>query len=90
MNGRYGTFERRILELFATDLSKTTIEIPTGHELDIWYLLKDGFLRPIYDRSRPVSISFGTGGVQSSGRLYALTDKGREFVGRWVRAEELP
>lgn len=94
VNSRYGEFERRVLEMMVTQegrrvplSSENILRIPTGREIDLWYLLRDGLIQKVGDPSRQ-------GAPLPEGLLpvfehYKLTDEGVHFVERWMGAEWL-
>ncbi len=77
LNGRYSSFERRILEYF---LENYNVEC-WGRDLDLMYLLKDGLI--VEDgKKRANAINFPP-------KIYLLTEKGKEFVEKWKTAKSL-
>ena len=88
VNGRYGDLERRILDLFAQNPEDNVIQLPGSLEILIYYLLKDGMLQRMSVRSG-ISVSGSGGEVELTPRSYKLTDKGRNFVDRWISAQEV-
>lgn len=87
INSRYGDFERRILELFAsTDDRSVVVDLPSGRDIDLWYLLRDGMIWKVPSPSMAqsgVSIEF-LGQPPREG--YALTEAGRDLVTNWALA----
>ena len=79
VNGRYIDVEKRVLEILAEQPNATQIWLPSVLGIFVRNLVKDGLLEP-----SPMET---TGLVLS--QLYNLTEKGREFVRKWVSAEEL-
>ena len=87
MNQRYGDFERRVLEWFADGHWDEALRLdPTSTvEISIRYLVQDGLVN-----YRPQSSGMFINGAQVAGiAVCTLTNKGREFVTRWIRAEEI-
>jgi HNH endonuclease len=95
MVGRYGDLERRILEEFVADESKTEVTVDRGHAILLKYLLDDGVLTYvgpadgafIFDEVPPsddVEFSEHFGPAR-----WALTDVGRDLVGRLRAAQRV-
>ena len=88
LNSRYGDLERRVLEAFAANPMHNTIALPGSLHILLSYLLQDGLL--VQGRvTSGISVSAGAGSVEMTPVNYVLTEKGREFVDRWVAAQEL-
>ena len=83
LNNRYGDLERRVLQVFAENPAASTIMLLGGLDLLLWYLLSDGLLAKTGQTS-----GISMAGVPS-GEQYAITDKGRAFIGRWLQAKDL-
>lgn len=83
LNGRYIDFERRVLELFAQQAKATIIKLPGGFDLLVFNLLKDGLL--VETGNTEGKIIEGWPGAKD----YAITAHGRQFIGRWLKAQEL-
>jgi hypothetical protein len=83
LNGRYGDLEQRVLRLFAENPDACQIWLPGGFDILLLNLLKDGF---VIDTGQNSGVILA--GVPSA-KLYQLTDKGREFIRKWLAAEEL-
>jgi hypothetical protein len=83
LNGRYGDLEQRVLRIFAEQANANQIWLPGGFDILLMNLFKDGFL---IDTGQNSGIILA--GVPSA-KLYQLTAKGREFISRWLSAEEL-
>jgi len=83
LNGRYGDLEQRVLRIFAEQPNANQIWLPGGFDILLMNLLKDGFL---IDSGKNSGVILA--GVPSA-KLYQLTSKGREFINRWLSAEEL-
>lgn len=84
LSGRYNDFERRLLSLFADQPGADKIRLPAA-EFHLLYLLKDGLLRD----GGTGGTSQRMGGIETAPRIYILTPRGRAFVNRWVRGEDL-
>lgn len=83
VNARYGDFERRILELFATS-GGDAVKLLGGRDVDLWYLLKDGILTKMPTPGGSVVVQ----GLPAA-ETYALTGHGRAFVRDWADAQDL-
>ncbi|MBI4288843.1 MAG: HNH endonuclease [Chloroflexi bacterium] len=83
LNGRYGDLEQRVLRLFAEQANAHQIWLPGGFDILLMNLLKDGFLTDTGQNSGVI-----LAGVPSA-KLYGLTGGGREFIKRWLSAQEL-
>ncbi|HKQ08162.1 MAG TPA: hypothetical protein VJ464_23755 [Blastocatellia bacterium] len=79
LNSRYGDLERRVLKFFAEDPNLESVWINKGFDILLMYLVEDGLL--IKDE--------GLKYYYAEGNPFQLTDKGREFVKRWLNAEVL-
>lgn len=84
VNGRYGDLERRVLEIFAKNPNFRSITIPGGHGLHLMYLLEDGLLIEVPVNGGSIRVA-GVPALQG----YEITDKGLEFVDRWINASRL-
>ena len=85
LSSRYGDFERRVLALFADQPGAGFIDLDGGGmDLQLMYLIRDGLL--VETQYFGPQISFGARPLM---RRFALTETGRELVGRWKRAEKL-
>lgn len=63
--------------------SINTIWLPGGFDILLMYLLQDGML---------VDTGQNSGIIMSgmpSQKLYSITEKGRDFIQKWLSAEEL-
>ncbi len=83
LTGRYGDLEQRVLRLFAQGPEENELWLPGGLDILLMYLLDDGLLT---DAGRAEGIIIA--GIPSQ-RLYRLTDKGREFIDKWLSATRL-
>jgi hypothetical protein len=83
LNGRYGDLEQRVLRLFAKYPTVDEIELPGELDILLMYLVEDGLL--VYTGRHSGAIINGV----PTARMYRLTDKGREFIGKWLGAESL-
>jgi hypothetical protein len=79
LNGRYSDLERRVLKIFVDNPGHESVWIEKSLDILMMYLVQDGLV--VKDQN--IKYHFATG------TPYCLTDKGRDFVGRWVNAEEL-
>jgi hypothetical protein len=83
LNGRYGDFEQRILTMFAEQPGTDAVKLPGGFDILILYLLRDGLLTDtgktsgVYIRDLPTE------------KVFAITEKGREFINHWLAAKVL-
>ncbi|MBA8812682.1 hypothetical protein [Frigoribacterium faeni] len=77
LHGRYGEFERRLLEQFA-QTNSSSVQLNTGRELDLYYLLRDGHLT-----ARADSGGMFIGGMPVAQLVtYSLTSSGQALVKR--------
>ena len=83
LNSRYGDFERRILQVFANEPQSNSIWLPGGLDVMLMYLMQDGLV--INSGQHGGAIIAGV----PSRVLYQLTDKGREFVQKWLGSGEI-
>lgn len=88
LHSRYGDLELRIIELFAANPTANAIDLPESMEILVSYLLQDGLLSRGATYGG-IAIGTATGTHHLGPRNYVLTDKGREFVNRWMQAQEL-
>lgn len=83
INGRYGNFEKRILQLFSKEEEEKEVWLPGWHDIHVYYLLEDGLLEK----------TGKTGGISIAGvpsrEQYLLTLKGRAFIQKWLAASVL-
>jgi hypothetical protein len=80
LNGRYGDLERRVLRYFAFHREQDSIYLPKGFDILLMYLFDDGFLVETDQIKYQLS---------KDRTVYHITSKGREFVEKWLMAEEL-
>jgi hypothetical protein len=83
LNSRYGDFEQRILKFFADQPDSNQIKLPGGNLIFLWYLLQDGYLVHLVSSVGHRIDEF------PNYDWYELTVEGREFIQRWVSAQEL-
>lgn len=81
LNSRYGEFERRVLQKFFEEPHQKSIRLPGCSEISVLYLIKDEFL--IKSRAGPHING------SPSWEEYTLTEKGRQFIENWKRANPL-
>jgi hypothetical protein len=79
LNSRYGDLERRALKMFADNPALDSVWIEKPLDILMMYLVGDGLVM------RDESLKYHL----SSGAPYLITEKGRDFVTKWVNAEEL-
>src|SRR5215213_987986 len=79
LNGRYSDLERRVLRVLVENPHLESVWIEKSLDILMMYLIQDGLV--VKDQNIKYHLSTGT--------PYSLTDKGRDFIGRWVNAEEL-
>jgi hypothetical protein len=85
LNGRYGDLERRVLRFFAKHPDANEIELPDGLDILLMYLLEDGLLVA----GKGIGAKKIAGVRVAAYRLYHPTDKGRQFIEKWLGAETL-
>jgi hypothetical protein len=83
LNGRYSDLEQRVLRLFGENKNASQIWLPGGFDILLMNLLKDGFLNDTGENSGVI-----LAGIPSA-KLYQLSSKGKEFIDRWLSAQEL-
>jgi len=76
--------ERRVLQMLAENPRADCIDLPGGLQIFFYYLLRDGMLA--YGGMAPGATQIQ--GVNTYDR-YLQTEKGRQFVDRWMLAEPL-
>lgn len=83
VNGRYGDFERRVLEYFVDrgNLGQVALQLPFHQDLHLRNLVRDGYLQ-LLDRQRHVLSGYFEDGIE----IYGLTPAGVSFVQRWAEA----
>jgi hypothetical protein len=84
LNSRYGDFEQRVLHAFAKESHSSEIWLPGGLDIMLMYLLEDGLLE---DTGRDSGVILND---MPSQKLYSLTQKGREFIDKWISSDEIP
>jgi hypothetical protein len=88
LNHRYGDLERRVLQGFADDDNRTTIRLPGGLKIMLQFLLQDGYIVETGPPPAPVQTYASFSGMPVI-EYFAITDEGRRFIDRWLRAEDL-
>lgn len=84
--GRYSEFERRVLELFSSDVEMNQQLVVTGgHEIHLLYLLRDGLIERTPGFKTMHSIVYGI--KTPAHESYSPTQLGREFIKKWVNAQ---
>lgn len=85
INSRYGDLERRVITFFVEQPDKNEIRLSLSGDMDIQImnLLKDGLI--VFDRELISSFSVGI----EPDKIYKLTVKGRDFIQKWILANEL-
>lgn len=78
LNARYSDLERRVLEIFAREPERDTIELLGNMRILIEYLIRDGYLEPM----PPKRAMFVTEGMLE--QEFKITSDGRRFVDAWV------
>ena len=90
LNGRYGDLERRVLEAFAEHGGSAgmSIVLPSSLGMLMLYLVRDGLVEATTSLvvGQPPEVVARQSAENS---VYTLTEKGSEFLQRWLRAEEL-
>lgn len=87
LSGRYGDVEKRVLRAFA-DLggaARTAVQLPGGWDIAMLYLLRDGLVVKVL----PATFAM-MGGMVMGPEHYVLTEKGAEFIRRWLISDSLP
>jgi len=77
LNGRYGSFEIRVMEYFLENSEKNSIQL-FDRDFDVMYLIKDGLIA--HDGKR------GANAINLPPKTYLLTEKGKKFLERWKSA----
>ena len=83
LNGRYGDLEQRVLRKFSKENLANQIWLPGGFDILLMNLTEDGFLTDTGQNSGVI-----LAGMPST-KLYELTTKGRNFIQKWLSAENL-
>lgn len=92
LNSRYCSFERRILELFALNLDHQVVQVPSGSDIQIFYLLKDGILESDFPGT---GAGTGTAAEMKTALMlmgpvqYRLTPEGKDLVVRLANSRSL-
>jgi hypothetical protein len=89
VSSRYGDLEKRVLELFAEQPHAEEVSLPGHLNVFMKYMVDDGLvaLQPV-KTSLVVKLN-GDEITLYPPLVYRITQKGREFVERWVSAKEL-
>jgi hypothetical protein len=87
LNSRYGDLERRILQQFADKPQDEAILILGGLTILLKCLLDDGLVRVESTAARSGAQVMILG--EPSHEYVVITDAGKEFVERWVQAQDL-
>jgi hypothetical protein len=83
INSRYCDFEQRVLRVFADNPRAETLWLPGGLEIMLMYLLQDSLLVDTRENSGVILSDM------PSQRLYAITQKGRDFIAKWMGSGEI-
>jgi hypothetical protein len=87
LNNRYGDLEQRLLLTYAREPGTGVVQLPGGLGLLLTYLIEDGLIQAVSAET------LGIGQVEVMGmpshEYFTITDKGREFIARWLQAEDL-
>jgi hypothetical protein len=97
LNHRYGEFERRILDYFASDPELNILMLPGGMEPLVHYLVSDGYLvraenfSPAFTANYTLTKNDGTQQKVDipSQVAYFLSRSGRQFIEKWQNAQPL-
>ena len=85
LNARYGDVERKTLRWFADNPEMVGIDLPGGLQIFLYDLLNDGML---------VDAGMAPWATQIQGAnthdRYLITDRGREFISRWLPRDLQP
>lgn len=79
LNSRYGDLERRVLRQFAAFPDTSELLLNKALDILLMYLLDDGLIE--FDAFESA--------LKGEYAVYRITAEGREFVQRWLNAEEL-
>jgi hypothetical protein len=82
INSRYCDFEQRVLQGFAKDQKTDCVLLPGGLDIMLSYVIQDGLVKEY--KSSLVLIC----GIPSH-KEYAITAKGRTFIGKWMGVEDI-
>jgi hypothetical protein len=85
LNSRYGDLEKRILTYFADNPNEEEIRLSLSGNMDIqiMYLIRDEYLE--FVRTVPGGFAVGV----EDDKIFRLTDKGKEFIQKWLSHSEL-
>jgi hypothetical protein len=83
IQNRYGDWERRVLSYFADNPDKREIHFPIGFTIFLSYLIKDGLLE------QGPQVGPNVSGTFPRSDSYWLTDKGVQFVSKWLVGEDI-
>jgi hypothetical protein len=81
LNGRYSSFEIRVLRKFAIEDKQYALWLPESLNILIWYLREDKLIEDTTGTRW-----MGEIGGLGMNRRYQLTDKGRELIETWKHA----
>jgi hypothetical protein len=73
LNGRYGTTERRLLQWFADHSDAREVVLSGGHELDVMFLVRDGFLELVQSMGTVVDQASGLMTIRLGGTFINST-----------------
>jgi hypothetical protein len=85
VTGRYGHVEQRVLRFFSDQPGENEISLADGFDILVMYLVQDGLLE---DTGKPRGMRI-SGVLFAWAKRYRLTDKGRDFINKWLSAERL-
>jgi HNH endonuclease len=80
LNSRYSDLEKRVLLIFARSPQQDEIWLDKWSDIHLMYLLEDGLLEK--DPKHRAAMSRDV-------VPYCITQKGRQFIQKWLRAKEL-
>lgn len=87
VNGRYGDLEKRVLQYFVDNPAKGEVVLFGGLDFLLMNLVKDGLIE---DTGHQGGVGLGGEyGVVWSEKAYRLTEKGKDFVRKWMAADEI-
>lgn len=85
LNRRYGDFERRVLEILATEPRRSWLNLSPGSDIHLWYLVKDGILQRDPNDASTIAQFGRLRSRLERVEVYLVTDTGREFIDNWAR-----